>query len=59
MLTNLLTIIASLRLTVATRRDLLLEIAALRHQLEVMQRHGARPRFDRRDRGFWIWLCRR
>ena len=31
MLTGLLTFLASLRLTVANRSDLLLEIAALRH----------------------------
>ena len=59
MLTNLLTFLASLRLTVANRSDLLLEIAALRHQLEVLQRRGGRPRFRREDRRFWIWLSRR
>ena len=59
MLTDLLTFLASLRLTVANRSDLLLEIAALRHQLEVLQRRGGRPRFRREDRRFWIWLSRR
>ena len=42
MLTDLLTFPASLRLTVANRSDLLLEIAALRQQLEVLQRRGGR-----------------
>jgi hypothetical protein len=42
MLTDLLTFLASLRLRVANRSDLLLEIAALRHQLEVLQRRGGR-----------------
>ena len=59
MLTDLLTFLASLRLKVANRSDLLLEIAALRHQLEVLQRRGDRPGFRREDRRFWIWLSRR
>ena len=46
MLTDLLTSVASLRLTVTHRSDLLLEIAALRQPL-------------RQDRRFWIWLSRR
>lgn len=48
----------SLRDTVATRTDLLFEIAALRQQLEVYQRQVRRPRLQRADRIFWIWLRR-
>ena len=38
--------------------DLLLEILALRQQIEVLQRGAPRPRLRRTDRLFWIWLCR-
>ena len=40
------------------RADLLVEVAALRQQLAVYQRQTPRPRLCRRDRLFWIWLCR-
>ena len=55
----LLSVVATFRLSVAARSDLLLEIAALRHPLEVRQRSGAKPRMSRADRSLWIWLCRR
>ena len=35
-----------------------MEIAALRHPLEVLRRSGAKPRRSRVDRTLWIWLCR-
>ena len=41
-----------------SRTDLLLEVTALRQQLEVHQRQTPRPRLRRNDRIFWIWLCR-
>ena len=59
MLTNLLTCLASLRRTVANRSDLLLDIAALHHPLEVLQRQRGRPSVRREHRRFWIWLSRR
>ena len=40
------------------RADLLLEILALRQQLEVYQRQVKRPRLRRTDRVFWITLRR-
>lgn len=48
-----------LRLAVAllqSRRRLLLENAALRHQLLVLSRKSKRPRFQPLDRAFWVWL---
>ena len=58
MLSNLVALFTAFRLAAASRRDLLLEIAALRHQLEVLRRSGVRPRIRRSDRRFWIWLYR-
>jgi hypothetical protein len=58
MLSHLSSVIAVVRLSVGARRDLLMEIAALRHQLEVLGRSGAKPRLCRADRMLWIWLCR-
>jgi len=48
-----------LRLAVAllkSRCPLLLENAALRHQLLVLSRKTQRPRFNPVDRAFWVWL---
>src|SRR5215831_4864392 len=39
-----------------TRRDLVLENLALRHQLAVLQRAAPRPRLRRSDRLFWVLL---
>ena len=39
-----------------SRRHLLLESAALRHQLLVLSRRTKRPRFHPVDRVFWVWL---
>ena len=41
-----------------TQRALALENLALRHQLQVLQRTGHRPRLSRWDRGFWVLLSR-
>ncbi len=41
-----------------SRTDLLLEVTALRQQLVVYQRQTPRPKLQRGDRLFWIWLCR-
>jgi putative transposase len=48
-----------LRLAVAllkSRRNLVLENAALRHQLLVLSRQAKRPRWSPFDRGVWVWL---
>src|ERR1035441_4568620 len=50
-----------LRLTAAllkSRRSLLLENLALRHQLLVLTRNPSRPRLNFLDRAFWAWLSR-
>ena len=51
-------LLSTLRNTVRSRRDLVFEIGALRQQLSVYQRQSKRPRLQRRDRMFWIWLAR-
>lgn len=38
------------------RRNLALEILALRHQLAVYKRHNPRPKIRSTDRLFWVWL---
>jgi putative transposase len=43
---------------VRTRRALVLENLALRHQLAVLQRAAPRPRLRRSDRLFWVLLSR-
>ena len=58
MLTIFLALVQTLKSMVSSRADLLLEIAALRQQLEVYRRQTARPRIRRSERMFWIWLCR-
>ena len=52
-------VLQTLRASICTRAALQLEILALRHQLQVLQR--ARPRrvpLTRADRLLWIWLSR-
>ena len=56
MLSTLLLVVSTLRIALGRRADLLLEIAALRHQAEVLRGQVLRPRLQRRDRMFWIWL---
>lgn len=41
-----------------SRLDLMLEVAALRHQIAVMERSINRPRFSTADRLFWVVLSR-
>ena len=40
-----------------TRQALILENAALRHQIDVLQRNSGRPSLRWRDRAFWDVLC--
>ena len=42
-----------------TRRQLAVEILALRHQLGVLKRSVRRPRLTNADRGLWVLLSRR
>ena len=58
MLRALSVLVSTVRAAVRPRADLLLEIGALRQQLEVYQRQASPPRLRRGDRLFWIWLCR-
>jgi len=54
-------LILILRLAVASlrsRRNLLLENLALRHQLLVLSRGSNRPRLTPPDRALWVWLSR-
>jgi len=44
---------------VGTRRQLAVEILALRHQLGVLKRSVKRPRLSNVDRGPWVLLSRR
>ena len=48
------TIISALR----SHRALALENLALRHQLNILQRHTKKPRFQNRDRLLWIIISR-
>jgi putative transposase len=41
---------------VKSRGNLLLENAALRHQLLLLSRNAKRPRFNPLDHVFWVWL---
>jgi len=45
-------------LVLRTRRSLMLENLALRHQLAVLQRSSPRPRLRTFDRVFWVLLGR-
>ncbi len=58
MLSILAALLATARSLVRPRADLVLENAALREQLAVLQRESKRPRLRRADRVFWIWLSR-
>ena len=42
-----------------TRRQLAIEVLALRHQLGVLKRSVKRPRLTNADRGLWVLLSRR
>jgi hypothetical protein len=51
-------ILAGLLRGLRTRRALVLENLALRHQLAVLQRTARRPRLRPSDRVFWVLLSR-
>jgi hypothetical protein len=51
-------ILGFLRALLLPRGTLAVENVALRQQLCVLQRSVTRPRLRRRDRIFWVWLCR-
>ncbi len=53
-----LSLVSTIRSATRPRTDLLLEIAALRQQLDIYRRQVKRPKLRRRDRVFWIWLRR-
>ena len=42
-----------------TRRQLAIEVLALRHQLGILKRSVKRPRLSDVDRGLWVLLSRR
>jgi len=58
MLGTFRTLLSTLLVATPSRTDLVLEIAALRQQLEVYQRQVKRPKIQRGDRMFWFWLRR-
>ncbi len=51
-------ILTGLLFALRTRRTLVLENLALRHQLAVLQRAAPRPRLGTSDRLFWVLLSR-
>ncbi|MFT5431821.1 MAG: putative transposase [Myxococcota bacterium] len=58
MLSALKALLSTATTLVRPRAKLLLEVAALRQQLRVYRRQNRRPKLDRGDRMFWIWLKR-
>src|SRR2546421_10540184 len=59
MLSVLISLLLTLRGIVRSRAALHLEVLALRHQLQVLQRsRPRRVRLARTDRWFWAWLSR-
>ena len=54
----LLVLLQSLMSTTRSRQALLIENAALRHQLAVALRSGRRPMLGNADRAFWVLLRR-
>ena len=56
MLVVLLLIVRSLLAGLGSRRELMLENLALRHQLQVALRTNPHPRLRPRDRALWVWL---
>ena len=56
MLGILIGVLSAVRSVARSRVDLLLEIAALREQLEVYRRQVRRPKLRRGDGLFWIWV---
>ena len=59
MLSVLMAIVGTARLSLRSRAALQLEILALRHQVQVLQRsHRRRVRLTQADRLLWVWLAR-
>ena len=58
MKTILLPLLATLAGLLRNRAVLHLEILALRQQLAMVTHKDRKQRFRRRERLFWIWLCR-
>jgi putative transposase len=55
----LVSLVLTLRSSVRSRADLQLEMLALRHQLQVLQRsRAARLPLTPADRLLWVWLSR-
>ena len=50
------TLVSCLKSLVIARFHLALENLALRHQVEVLERSGKRPKLRQRDRVFWVLL---
>src|SRR5688572_33214871 len=53
----MLALIASFSSWFRSRAALQLEILALRHQINVLQRSVKRPKLTTADRLLWAWLC--
>jgi len=59
MITVLVSLLLTVRSYLRSRAALQLEVIALRHQLEVLNRSRPRRlRLVRADRWLWAWLCR-
>src|SRR4029453_5330038 len=59
MLSVLVSLFLTLRHCARSRAALQLELLALRHQLQVLERsRRGRPRLSRADRLLWVWLSR-
>jgi putative transposase len=57
MISVLVSLFLKLRNTARSRAALQLEVLALRHQLQVLERsRRCRPRLSRADRLLWVWL---
>lgn len=55
----LISLLSSVLLSLRTRRELQIEILALRHQINVLRRSvPRRPRLGASDRMLWVWLSR-
>jgi hypothetical protein len=52
------TIVGVIRAACHSRQELLLENAALRHQLEVALRKRPKPALTAMDRIAWVWLSK-
>jgi putative transposase len=51
-------VLGTMRVACCGRRDLVIENLALRHQLAIALRPRRRPQLKRRDKLFWLLLCR-